>query len=70
MELSEALRRGWGIGIFIEPPVRVGDNSWLTGLGIEVQVTEIIDSLETGTLGADSARAGLLCIVRWCRRDT
>jgi hypothetical protein len=69
-ELSDALKRGWGIGIFIEPPVRVGDKSWLTGLGIEVQVTEIIDSLETGTLGADSARDGLLCIVRRCRRDT
>jgi hypothetical protein len=69
-ELSDALKRGWGIGIFIEPPVRVGDKSWLTGLGIEVQVTEIIDSLETGTLGADSARDGFLYIVRRCRRDT
>jgi hypothetical protein len=29
VELSEALRRGWGLGIFIEPPVRVGDKSWL-----------------------------------------
>jgi hypothetical protein len=69
-ELSDALKRGWGIGIFIEPPVRVGDKSWLTGLGIEVQVTEITDSLETGRLGADSARDGLLCIVRRCRRGT
>jgi hypothetical protein len=69
-ELSDALKRGWGIGIFIEPPVRVGDKSWLTGLGIEVQVTEIIDSLETGTLGADSARDGFLYIVRRCRRGT
>jgi hypothetical protein len=68
-ELSDALKRGWGIGIFIEPPVRVGDKSWLTGLGIEVQVTEITDSLETGTPGADSARVGLLDIVRRCRRD-
>jgi len=69
-ELSETLRRGWGIGIFIEPPIKVGDKSWLTSLGIDAEVTEIIDSLETGTLGADSARDGFLYIVRRCRRDT
>lgn len=70
MELSDALKRGWGIGIFIEPPVRVGDDSWLTGLGIEAQVTEILSSLDKGRIGTDAARTGLLDIVRRCRRDT
>jgi len=69
-ELSDALRRGWGIGIFIEPPVKVGEKSWLTSLGIESQVTAIIESLETGSLDTDSARGRLLDIVRRCRRDT
>ena len=69
-ELSDALKRGWGIGIFIEPPIKVGEKSWLTSLGIDAEVTEIIKSLENGTLGADSARDGLLDVVRRCRRDT
>jgi hypothetical protein len=69
-ELSDALKRGWGIGIFIEPPVRVGDKSWLTGLGIEVQVTEIVSSLGSGGTSTDAARVGLLDIVQRCRRDT
>jgi len=69
-ELSDALKRGWGIGIFIDPPVRVGDESWLTGLGIEAQVTEIVRSLDNGGIGTDAARDGLLDVVRRCRRET
>lgn len=70
VELSEALRRGWGLGIFIEPPVRVGDKSWLTSLGIEAKVNEVIGSLEAGRIDAESARASLLDIVLRCRHDT
>jgi len=69
VELSEALRRGWGLGIFIEPPVRIGEKSWLTSLGIEAEVTGITQSLDAGTIGTDSARAGLLDIVLRCRRE-
>ena len=70
VELSEALRRGWGLGIFIEPPVRVGDKSWLTPLGIEAQVTEVITSLEADRINAAAASARLLDIVLRCRRAT
>ncbi len=68
VELSEALRRGWGIGIFIEPPVRVGDKSWLTSLGIEAGVAKVIRSLEATNIDAESARAVLLDIILRCRR--
>ena len=68
-ELSDALKRGWGIGIFIEPPIRVGDKSWLTTLGIEAQANEITDSLKTGRLDADLAPGRLLDIVLRCRHD-
>jgi hypothetical protein len=69
VELSEALRRGWGLGIFIEPPVRIGEKSWLTSLGIEAEVTGITQSLDHDKIDTDSARAGLLDIVLRCRRE-
>jgi hypothetical protein len=69
VELSEALRRGWGLGIFIEPPVRVGDRSWLTSLGIEAQVAEVMTSLEADGTDADAPSSRLLDIVLRCRRD-
>ncbi len=69
VELSEALRRGWGLGIFIEPPVRVGDKSWLTSLGIEAEVAEVIGSLEAGDVQPDVASGRLRDIVLRCRRD-
>jgi len=69
VELSEALRRGWGLGIFIEPPVRVGDRTWLTSLGIEAQVAEVINSLEAGDVQPDAALRRLLDIVLSCRHD-
>jgi len=69
VELSEALRRGWGLGIFIEPPLRVGEKSWLTGLGIDTEVAAAIDLLEKGAIDAESARSVLLGVVLRCRRD-
>jgi len=69
VELSEALRRGWGIGIFIEPPVKVGDKSWLTSLGIDAEVAEVIGSLENGRTDTESASTGLLDVVLRCRHD-
>ena len=69
VELSEALRRGWGIGIFIEPPVRVGDKSWLTSLGIDSEVNAVVDLLGKGAIDAESARSVLQGLVLRCRRD-
>jgi hypothetical protein len=69
VEISEALRRGWGLGIFIEPPVRVGDKSWLTSLGIELEVGEVIGSLEADRFSTDAASRRLLDMVLRCRRD-
>jgi len=69
VELSEALRRGWGLGIFMEPPVRVGDKSWLTSLGIELEVGEVIGSLEADRFSTDAASRRLLDMVLRCRRD-
>ena len=68
-ELSDALKRGWGTGIFIEPPVKVGDKSWLTSLGIDAEVAEVIGSLENGRIDTESASTGLLDIVLRCRHD-
>jgi len=68
-ELSEALRRGWGLGIFIEPPVRVGEKSWLTGLGIDTEVAAAVDLLEKGAIDAESAGSVLTGLVLRCRRD-
>ena len=68
-DLSEALRRGWGLGIFIEPPVRVGDKSWLSALGIETEVNAVVDLLGKDAIAADSARSVLLGVVLRCRRD-
>ena len=68
-ELSDALKRGWGIGIFIEPPVRVGDKSWLTSLGIDSEVNAVVDLLGKGAIDAESARSVLQGLVLRCRRD-
>jgi len=70
VELSDALRQGWGIGIFIEPPIKIGDKSWLTALGIEGEVGEVITSLEAGRLNAAAASGRLMDIVLLCRRNT
>ena len=69
VELSEALRRGWGLGIFIEPPVRVGDKSWLISLGIDTEVDAVVNLLGKGAIDAESARSVLLGLVLRCRRD-
>jgi hypothetical protein len=69
VELSEALRRGWGLGIFIEPPIRVGDKSWLTELGIDTEVDAVVDLLGKGAIDAESARSVLLGVVLRCRRE-
>ena len=68
-ELSEALKNGWGLGIFIEPPVKVGDKSWLTELGIDTEVAAVVDLLGKGAIDADSARSVLLGLVLRCRRE-
>lgn len=67
VEVSEALRRGWGLGLFIEPPVKIGDRSWLTPLGIEGEVTAAVAALESGSTSADAAAARLRRIVGRCR---
>jgi hypothetical protein len=69
VELSEALKKGCGLGIFIEPPVRVGDKSWLTGLGIDTEVDAVINLLGKGAIDPESARSVLLGLVLRCRRD-
>jgi len=68
-ELSEALKKGWGLGIFIEPPVRIGDRSWLTGLGIDTEVDAVVSLLGKGAIDAESSRSVLLGLVMRCRRD-
>ncbi len=67
VEISEALRRGWGLGIFIEPPLKIGDRSWLAPLGIEEEVAATVAALEAGATGAAAAAAALRGIVRRCR---
>jgi hypothetical protein len=69
VELSEALKKGWGLGIFIEPPVRVGEKSWLTNLEIETEVNAVTDLLARGAIDADSARSVLQGLVLRCRRN-
>lgn len=67
VELSEALRRGWGLGIFIEPPIKIGEKSWLASLGIEGDVTATTAALDSGRIDAAAAAATLQDIVRRCR---
>ncbi len=67
MEISEALRRGWGLGIFIEPPLKIGERSWLASLGIEDEAAAIRAALESGDLDAASAVEGLRLIVQRSR---
>ena len=67
VEVSEALRRGWGLGLFIEPPVTIGDRSWLTPLGIEGAVATVMAALESGRIEAGMAAGALQEIVRRCR---
>ncbi len=66
VELSEALRRGWGLGIFIEPPIKIGEKSWLASLGIEGEVTATIEALESGRIDINTAAGRLRDIVRRC----
>ncbi len=67
VEISEALRRGWGLGIFIEPPIRIGDRSWLASLGIEEDVIAVTAALGSGRTDAAGAASRLRAIVRRCR---
>jgi hypothetical protein len=66
-ELSERLKDGWGLGIFIEPPVIVAGKSWLAMLGIEEEVVRIVQSLNNDQASPDEARARLMKLVQQCR---
>jgi hypothetical protein len=68
-ELSERLRDSQGLAIFIEPPVRIGGQSWLALLGIEGEVAEIVTSVNNGRLAPSTARARLVRLVEQCRNQ-
>ena len=65
--LSQVLRNVWGLGLFLEPPVRVGDKSWLTVLGIEPEVRGLVQALRDGRADCSAARDGLVALVLRCR---
>ena len=69
-DLSAVLRQVWGLSIFLEPPVKVGEKSWLALLGVEDRVKLIVQAFENGdmdcedTLGsrmADSWNCFVIC---------
>jgi hypothetical protein len=68
-ELSERLRDGWGLGIFIDPPVKIGGRSWLALLGIEEEVVRIVQSLNNDQASPESATARLVRLVEQCRNQ-
>ena len=67
-DLSAVLRQVWGLSIFLEPPVKVGEKNWLALLGVEDRVKLIVQAFENGDMDRESATAGLLDLVRGCRQ--
>jgi hypothetical protein len=66
-ELSDPLRDDQGLHIFIEPPVRIGGQSWLAMLGIEDDVTGIVQSVNSGQISPDMGRTKLVGLVQESR---
>ena len=65
--LSQVLRHLWALAVFLEPPVRVGERSWLDFPGIADEVRATVQAVERGDIDSGSAAATLLALVRKCR---
>lgn len=68
-ELSERLRDDQGLRIFIEPPVRIGGQSWLAQLGVEAEVSGIVQSVNNGQITPGLGRDRLVRLVEQCRNQ-
>jgi hypothetical protein len=66
-ELSDRLRDDQGLHIFIEPPVRIGGQSWLTEFGMEAEVAGIVGAVNSGVISPDAGRSRLVGLVRQSR---
>lgn len=69
IEVSRHLQRNWGVQIFIEPPLTVGNVSWLGQLGLKTEVDTIMKRLTAGKTGPESASAGLRALVERHREE-
>jgi len=65
--VSEILRHVWEMKIFLEPPVRVGGESWLAPLGIGDEVHHIVQALAKGKVDGSTAKSRLLGVIQGCR---
>ena len=69
VEVSKRLRQNWGLRIFIEPPLTVGNVSWLGQLGLQTEVNIVMQQLSNGRIGAELAATGLRTIVERHREE-
>ncbi len=69
VEVSRHLEQNWGLRIFVEPPLTVGNMSWLSHLGLETKVKTIMRSLNIGKIAPEVAEARLASLVERCREE-
>jgi hypothetical protein len=69
VEVSRHLEQNWGLRIFVEPPLTVGNVSWLSHLGLETKVKTIMWSLNTGKITPQVAEARLASLVERYRQE-
>ena len=65
--INEVLRHVWGTGIFLEPPVKAGGESWLALPGVEEEAHRIVQAFENNEIGYSLAKARLAGLVQQCR---
>jgi len=68
VEASKHLRQQWGLKIFIDPPLTVGNVSWLKHLGLEAEANDVMRSLNRGKTVPKAAAARLVLLVEQYRR--
>jgi len=71
--LSEVLRHLWGVKLFLEPPLSLGEpfqgKGWLAGLGVEDEVRQIVQAFEKAEIEGGPAIAALVGLVQQCRGE-
>ena len=55
--------------LFLEPPLSLGERSWLAGLGVEDEVRQIVQAFEKGEIEGGPAIAALVRLVQQCRGE-
>jgi len=72
MNLSRILSYSCGLEVLLQPPIRIVEKDWLVTLGLQEEVSRIVQAFEDRELDDTSAKAKLRSVVlrlrqRWAR---